>query len=77
MCCLVNRPAVATRLLELRVFDIVLAELRKLGRPAVSVLGCFELVLVSWLFLLLMGRMCVPPLCRIGCIGGLRLQAMV
>ena len=45
--CLVNRPAVAARLLELRVFDVILAELRKLGRPAVSVLGCFGLVVVS------------------------------
>lgn len=45
--CLYNRPAVSARLLELRVFDVILAELRKLGRPAVSVLGCFGLVVVS------------------------------
>jgi hypothetical protein len=45
--CLLNRPAVASRLLELRVFDIVLAELRKLGRSAVSVLDYFKMVLVS------------------------------
>ena len=45
--CLFNRPAVSARLLELRVFDVILAELRKLGRPAVSVLGCFGLVVVS------------------------------
>ena len=47
LCCTFNRPAVTARLLELRVFDVILAELRKLGRPAVSVLGCFGLVVVS------------------------------